>query len=65
MYVCICHGITDRDVRKAASEGCHELHELTMRTGLGSGCGSCVGLAGELLEQARTQVFPLPVLRAA
>ena len=65
MYVCICHGISDRDIRKAAEDGCREVHELTMRTGLGSGCGSCLDLASEILHEARAQAFPLPVLRAA
>jgi bacterioferritin-associated ferredoxin len=65
MYVCICHGISDRDIRKAADDGCREVHELTMRTGLGSGCGSCLDLASELLNEARAQAFPLPILRAA
>lgn len=65
MYVCICHGISDRDIREAADEGCREVHELSMRTGLGSGCGSCLELASEVLHEARTQAFPLPVLRAA
>ena len=37
MYVCICNGITDRDIRRAADEGCRDLTELTMRTGCGTG----------------------------
>ena len=33
MYVCVCHGVTDRDIRRAAEEGVREVHELTMRLG--------------------------------
>ena len=66
MYVCICHGVTDKSIRQAADDGCREVHELTMRTGLGSGCGSCVELARQLLDEAAaTRAFPLPILRAA
>ena len=66
MYVCLCHGVTDKQIRQAADEGVREVHALTMRTGLGSGCGSCVSLAAELLaEHAAAQAFPLPILRAA
>ena len=66
MYVCLCHGVTDRDIRQAADEGVREVHALTMRTGLGSGCGSCVSLAAQVLGEASATVeFPLPVLRAA
>ena len=66
MYVCICHGVTDQDVRNAADAGCGSVTELTMRTGLGSGCGTCSELAGQILAEARiVRVFPLPVFAAA
>jgi bacterioferritin-associated ferredoxin len=66
MYVCVCHGITESQVRRAAEEGCRDVHELTMRTGAGSSCGSCLPLAAQLLgEQANVRVLALPILRAA
>ena len=66
MYVCLCHGVTDHDIRRAAEAGCGSLAELTMRTGLGSGCGTCGELAGSILSEARAvQAFPLPVFAAA
>ena len=66
MYVCICHGITDRAIRQAADDGVREVSELTMRTGAGSNCGSCLELAAEILSAARAErALPLPVLRAA
>lgn len=66
MYVCICTGVTDRDIRQAADAGCRDLTELTMRTGCGSNCGSCRDLAGELLANAHAaRVLPLPILANA
>ncbi|KAA2284332.1 (2Fe-2S)-binding protein [Arenimonas fontis] len=66
MYVCICHGVTDQDIREAAGAGCASVSELAMRTGLGTGCGTCGELAGALLAEARGRnEFPLPVLAAA
>jgi bacterioferritin-associated ferredoxin len=66
MYVCICHGVTDQDVRNAAEAGCASVTELTMRTGLGSGCGTCSDVAGQILAEARAvRVFPLQVFAAA
>ncbi len=66
MYVCICHGVTESQVRRAAEDGCREVHELTMRSGLGSGCGSCLSFAAELLaEHAPVHLLPIRVLRAA
>jgi len=66
MYVCICHGITDRAIRQAADDGVREVSELTMRTGAGSNCGSCLPLAAEILAAARAErALPLQILRAA
>lgn len=66
MYVCICNGITDHDIRQAAEAGCDSMAELTMRTGAGACCGSCVDMASELLNQTRAaRDLPLPVLRQA
>ncbi|KFN45380.1 hypothetical protein N790_09975 [Arenimonas malthae CC-JY-1] len=65
MYVCLCHGVTDHDIRRAAEAGCGSLAELTMRTGLGSGCGSCGELASEILGEARATELPLAVFAAA
>ena len=67
MYVCICNGITDRDIRQAADAGCRSLAELTMRTGCGACCGSCLDTAAQVLEEARAarEPVPLPVRQAA
>lgn len=66
MYVCLCTGVTDRDIQRAAESGCRDLAELTMRTGCGSHCGSCRDLAADLLAQAHApRAFPLPVLANA
>ena len=53
MFVCVCHGVTDRDIRQAADAGCGSVTELTMRTGCGSSCGSCLTMAADMLDTAR------------
>ena len=64
MYVCICNGVTERDILQAAQAGCRSVPELTMRTGAGANCGSCLDMAAELLHKAHATVeLPLPVLR--
>ena len=66
MYVCICNGVTDRQIRDAADAGCSSLTELTMRTGVGANCGSCLAAAEALLSEARSvRELPLPVLSRA
>ncbi|TYT26885.1 bacterioferritin [Luteimonas viscosa] len=70
MYVCICNGVTELDIRRAAEAGCGSLPELTMRTGIGACCGTCVETASALLEQSRpagmsSGLVALPVLSRA
>lgn len=63
MYVCICNGVTDTEIRKAAEAGCRTMAELTMRTGAGSTCGSCIDMATAILDEVHaTRELPLPVL---
>ena len=56
MYVCVCNGVTERDIRQAAAGGCSGMTELTMRTGCGATCGSCVPMACELLDEAQHEI---------
>ena len=66
VYVCICNGVTARDIRQVAEAGCNTIPELTMRTGCGASCGSCLELAAELLDEVHAlRELPLPVLSQA
>ena len=66
MYVCICNGVTQRDIRDAADAGCRSMAELTMRTGCGACCGTCLDMAARVLSEARAVLeLPLPVLSQA
>lgn len=66
MYVCICNGVTDRQIREAADAGCGSVPEMTMRTGAGANCGSCLGLVAELIEETRgRRTLELPMLARA
>ncbi|MBT2767876.1 bacterioferritin-associated ferredoxin [Stenotrophomonas sp. ISL-67] len=65
MYVCICNGVTDHQIREAAQSGVASVSELTMRTGCGATCGSCLDMAADLLAKARSVDLPLPVLGLA
>lgn len=69
MYVCVCNGVTDHDIRQAAAAGCRSVAELTMRTGCGACCGTCLSSAAETLELARGDAaaknVPPPLLSQA
>ncbi len=65
VYVCICNGVTDHEIREVAAAGCTTLAELTMRTGCGSTCGSCLEQAQQILDEVHAVALDLPVLHAA
>ena len=66
MYVCICNGVTESDIRQAAEAGCKGVPELTMRTGVGANCGSCLDSAAALLDEVHSvRELPLPMLQNA
>jgi len=61
MYVCVCNGVTDRDIQRAVDEGCDSLDVLATRTGCGSTCGCCRDYAIEALAQAQSRKLGLPM----
>ena len=65
MYVCLCHGITERHIREAARTGAADVGALAAATGCGTGCGSCTELAAEILREERAVALALPVYAAA
>ena len=50
MYVCICNRVTDRQLRQAVQQGAHSLVALQRELALGTGCGSCLSTAQQLLS---------------
>ena len=69
VYVCICNGVTARQIREAAAAGCATVAELTMRTGAGATCGSCLEMAADILQAAqpapRESLLPILTLSNA
>lgn len=54
MYVCICHGITDRQIRRAVEQGACSLTEVQMQLPVAGCCGRCEPAARDLIrEQVR------------
>lgn len=49
MYVCICNGITDKQIRAAVAEGVTSLRQLEDKLGVASQCGSCAEHALSLI----------------
>lgn len=55
MYVCICNGITDKEIRKAIAGGASSLQSLRDELGVASQCGSCSDQAMSFLEDNPAQ----------
>jgi bacterioferritin-associated ferredoxin len=53
VYVCLCHGITERQVRECIEEGAQTLYDLQGQLGVATNCGSCAGHACEMLQEHR------------
>jgi bacterioferritin-associated ferredoxin len=51
MYVCLCNGVTERDVRAAVEAGAETVDEVAYCTGAGKGCGTCVRTIAAMIGQ--------------
>ena len=61
MFVCMCNGITDRQIEAAIDEGAATLEELTAVLGVASGCGTCAAYTRRILERTlETHPYPHP-----
>ncbi|WMC10960.1 bacterioferritin-associated ferredoxin [Oceanimonas pelagia] len=59
MYVCLCKGITERQLKEAIAEGNTEFMDLKRELGVGSQCGKCIPVALAILaeETAKNAVY--------
>ncbi len=52
MYVCICHGITDKDIQEAPKQGICSMKMLRESMQVGNQCGCCQDYANQILQEA-------------
>ncbi|WP_417345187.1 (2Fe-2S)-binding protein [Ferrimonas sp.] len=57
MYVCICHAVTEKQVRQAVDDGATDVKSLKQKLGVGSECGRCIQATLEVI-QAQKDVQP-------
>lgn len=53
MYVCICHGITDRQIRRVVDQGARTLGEVQMKLPVGGCCGRCEDSARAVIRECQ------------
>ena len=50
MYVCICNGYRDAEIREMARSGAHCARSAYLMLGSGPRCGLCLAAAQELID---------------
>lgn len=55
MFVCLCAGITDNQIRAAAAAGCDTLKQLRQDLDVGAQCGKCMIHAAAVLREQRAE----------
>lgn len=53
MIVCLCHRVSDRDIRRAVANGIHNFEVLQDETQVASACGACHDCARDEFDAAR------------
>ena len=51
MYVCICHGISEKRLTQAVQEGARSFEQLQATTGVATCCGCCETCARQVLHE--------------
>ncbi len=52
MYVCICKGITDTQIRAAVEDGASSMRDVRNTLGVASQCGKCGILTREIVRES-------------
>lgn len=63
MYVCICKGVTDHQIKDAVYHGARSVGHLRKALGVASQCGKCRCLAQEIISETQCEpkeAFPSP-----
>jgi len=51
MYVCLCQGVTDGQIREAIYDGCCSYRDVRETLGVASQCGKCACLAKQVVRE--------------
>ena len=51
MYICVCHAISDRQIREVVDRGADSLYKVQCQLPVASCCGRCEDSAREVIEK--------------
>ena len=55
MYVCVCNGVTDKQIIEAAEQGASSLEDLSEELKVATCCGRCATCARKVLRDAHSR----------
>lgn len=59
MYVCLCRGVTDSQIRQVVANGASSLREVNSILGTASQCGKCGLTTRDIVNQLLSQTQPI------
>ena len=62
MYVCLCKGITDTQIRAAVEDGASSLREVRTTLGVASQCGKCGIMTRDIVRETLLQTSDIEQL---
>lgn len=65
MYVCVCHAVTEQQVRGHVADGVCTAKDMRRACGMRPGCGSCVRKIRALISEDERVAAPGPAESAA
>ena len=65
MYVCICHGHRERDIREAAQSGLRCARDVYRHLGKPPQCGRCLVVAARVIDEVHDNRPPVALAQAS
>jgi bacterioferritin-associated ferredoxin len=59
MYICLCHEVTDREIKHAAKSGAASMQDLRDLLHVGTTCGRCSDCVKGLLKESLSTIHQL------
>jgi len=61
MYVCLCHGISERKIRELIDQGIDSVKEIQHACKAGQNCGACIHQVREMASEHKNHQRTAPV----
>ena len=56
MFVCVCKGITDQQIKSAVVNGANSVATVNQKLGIASQCGRCASMARDIIKDTLVEM---------